>query len=229
MAHEENDWLYFNQIPLTVKAADPSDRARQAAEWIKAPAVMLNDLTKTLSTLLSYCRYHADDPELLEVDSDKIDPMGILPCVINGHLLNDTDTLRIRNSIQATPLNLEFIDDVRKHFHVCCQCSVELQCLRQLTNAVWNYQSELQILADWIEARGVADQTPPQWSAFRTPQEWRTLLGKAGKASSESTWRTYRNKYSHQMNGDKKSVRITRSLANQWGLKLPEFTEGTRN
>ncbi len=74
-----------------------------------------------------------------------------------------------------------------------------------------------------------AKDSLPQWSAFRTPQEWRTLLGKAGKASSESTWRTYRKTYSHQMNGDNKSVRVTRALADQWGLKLPEFTEGTRN
>lgn len=226
MTDEENDWLYFTQIPLTVKAPDPSDRARQAAEWFKTPAVMLNDLTKTLNTLLSCCRYHADDPELLEVDSDEV---GILPYVIEGYLLNDTDTLRIRNSIQATPLNLEFIDDVRKHFHVCCQCSVELQSLRQLTDAVWNYQFQLQILADWIEARGVADQTPPQWSAYRTPAEWRVLLGKAGKANSERTWTDLRKNNSDQMEGDSKSVRITRALAHQWGLKLPEFTEGTRN
>jgi hypothetical protein len=69
----------------------------------------------------------------------------------------------------------------------------------------------------------------PQWSAYRTPTEWRALLGRAGRANSERKWSDLRKKNSDQMDGDTKSVRITRALADQWGLKLPEFTEGTRN
>ena len=74
-----------------------------------------------------------------------------------------------------------------------------------------------------------APQTAPEWSKFRTPIEWRALLEQAGKANAERTWTDLRKKNSDQMEGDTRSVRITRSLANQWGLKLPEFTEGTRN
>ena len=74
-----------------------------------------------------------------------------------------------------------------------------------------------------------ADQSPPEWSNFRLPKDWRALLEKAGKSNSERTWSTLRNKHASQMNGDTKSVRITRALAVQWGLKLPEFNEGTSN
>jgi hypothetical protein len=74
-----------------------------------------------------------------------------------------------------------------------------------------------------------APQTAPEWSKFRAPQEWRRLLGEAGISNSETTWRNHRKKYASQINGDTQNVRITRELANQWGLKLPEFTEGTRN
>lgn len=74
-----------------------------------------------------------------------------------------------------------------------------------------------------------APQTAPVWSYFRPPKVWRPLLVKAGKACSERKWSDLRKNNSDQMEGDSKSVRITRALAHQWGLKLPEFTEGTRN
>jgi hypothetical protein len=83
--------------------------------------------------------------------------------------------------------------------------------------------------ADAVGGGTSAPQTAPEWSDFRPPKVWRPLLVKAGKACSERKWSDLRKDNSDQMEGDKRSVRITRSLANQWGLKLPEFTEGTRN
>jgi len=69
----------------------------------------------------------------------------------------------------------------------------------------------------------------PQWSRHRTPKQWCMLLKEAGQAYSDSTWRNLRKEHADQMDGSKKSVRISRALADKWGLKLPEFTEGTSN
>lgn len=79
---------------------------------------------------------------------------------------------------------------------------------------------------DLLAAVTVKDPLP-QWSAYRTPAAWRGLLERAGKANSERKWSDLRKKNSDQMDGDTKSVRITRALAIQWGLNLPEFAERT--
>ena len=152
--------------PPTIKAPDPSYRATRVAEWLKDPPTMLVHLTETLNALLSCCRYRYFDQAVIEVNSDEIDPMGILVCAIIGQLLTDIEILRIRNSIQATPLNLEFIDDVRKHFVVCIQPPVQLQSLHELTDAITHYKFQLQILADWIEAQAIyLNKKQPQKNA----------------------------------------------------------------
>ncbi len=67
------------------------------------------------------------------------------------------------------------------------------------------------------------------WSSPRSPQAWRKLLDAADQPSSERHWRNLRTKHDTEMesvDGNKKSVRITRQLAECWGLTLPEFAPG---
>lgn len=65
------------------------------------------------------------------------------------------------------------------------------------------------------------------WSDFRSPTQWRHHLKQAGQANSESAWRAHRKQRAHDIDGSAKSCRISRTLAQEWGLLLPEFSELT--
>ena len=71
------------------------------------------------------------------------------------------------------------------------------------------------------------DRTDFTWSDFRTPTQWRHHLKQAGQANSESAWQAYRKQRAHDIDGSAKSCRISRTLAQEWGLLLPEFSELT--
>lgn len=64
-------------------------------------------------------------------------------------------------------------------------------------------------------------------SDYRTPAEWRALRKTKGLSGSERTWAYLRDKHPIDILGEpsneKKSCRLTRSLATKWGLDLPEF------
>jgi len=70
-----------------------------------------------------------------------------------------------------------------------------------------------------------ADSRQPvvEWSNPRSPQQWRLLLKNAGQPHSERGWPVRRRKAGNAITGEPKNCRITRELAAEWGLRLPEF------
>lgn len=70
-----------------------------------------------------------------------------------------------------------------------------------------------------------ADSRQPvvEWSKPRSPQQWRLLLKNAGQPHSERGWPVRRRKAGNAITGEPKNCRITRELAAEWGLRLPEF------
>jgi hypothetical protein len=62
-----------------------------------------------------------------------------------------------------------------------------------------------------------------EWSNPRSPQQWRLLLKNAGQPHSERGWPVRRRKAGNAITGEPKNCRITRELAAEWGLRLPEF------
>ena len=70
-----------------------------------------------------------------------------------------------------------------------------------------------------------ADSRQPvvEWSKPRSPQQWRLLLKNAGQPHSERGWPVRRHKAGNAITGEPKNCRITRELAAEWGLRLPEF------
>lgn len=71
------------------------------------------------------------------------------------------------------------------------------------------------------------DRSDLTWSDFRSPTQWRHHLKQAGQANSESAWQAYRRQRANDIDGSAKSCRISRTLAQEWGLLLPEFSEVT--
>ena len=70
-----------------------------------------------------------------------------------------------------------------------------------------------------------ADSRQPvvEWSKPRSPQQWRLLLKNVGQPHSERGWPVRRRKAGNAITGEPKNCRITRELAAEWGLRLPEF------
>jgi hypothetical protein len=64
---------------------------------------------------------------------------------------------------------------------------------------------------------------PVEWSKPRGPKEWQSLLKNAGQPCSERTWTNRRKEMGDSIRGERKNCRITRELAAEWGLRLPEF------
>ena len=64
---------------------------------------------------------------------------------------------------------------------------------------------------------------------YRTPTEWRELRKEAGLSSSERTWTKIRKKNAAEIQCETGNrggpVRLTRRLAENWGLNLPEFKQ----
>jgi len=68
-----------------------------------------------------------------------------------------------------------------------------------------------------------ADSRQVEWSKPRGPKEWQSLLRNAGQPCSERTWTNRRKEMGDSIRGKRKNCRITRELAAEWGLRLPEF------
>ena len=68
-----------------------------------------------------------------------------------------------------------------------------------------------------------ADSRQMEWSKPRGPKEWQSLLRNAGQPCSERTWTNRRKEMGDSIRGERKNCRITRELAAEWGLCLPEF------
>jgi hypothetical protein len=83
-----------------------------------------------------------------------------------------------------------------------------------------------------FEYAGKAIQTgegrtgPKQYSLFREPQEWLRLRKLKGLSHSRNTWPALVKRYGADIDCEStKSARINVTLAQEWGLKLPEFHE----
>ena len=68
-----------------------------------------------------------------------------------------------------------------------------------------------------------------EWSRFRAPYEWQHLRKCRNLSHSERTWSSLRSRHADDMQGEPgnelRSVRISRCLADSWGLDLPEFQQ----
>ena len=80
------------------------------------------------------------------------------------------------------------------------------------------------VFRDILERR---ENEPVEFSEYRPPKEWRALLADAKRPNSETTWRNLRGRHPDEIEGEpgkgENSVRVSRRLASQWDLKLPEF------
>lgn len=81
--------------------------------------------------------------------------------------------------------------------------------------------------SDSTAKEALQDTTP--MTDYRTPTEWRKLREEAGLSSSERTWTKIRKNNAaeiHCESGNRGGpVRLTRRLAENWGLNLPEFKQ----
>jgi len=72
---------------------------------------------------------------------------------------------------------------------------------------------------------------PVEFSSYRQPTVWRNLRKQSGLADSTGTWTalrrypTLKEHFRGEPGRESKSVAISRWLADQWHLELPEFTQ----
>lgn len=79
----------------------------------------------------------------------------------------------------------------------------------------------LRALADAAEETAAA----VSWSKYRSPQEWRQLIKKAGGPHSETTWTRRRKAFPKHFEGEGKNCRLSREMAERLNLDLPEFKD----
>ena len=79
----------------------------------------------------------------------------------------------------------------------------------------------LRALADAAEETA----TTVSWSNYRSPQEWRQLIKKAGGSHSATTWTRLRRAFPKDFEGEAKYCRLTRAMAERLNLNLPEFKD----
>jgi hypothetical protein len=152
--------------PATIEAPESTDRANKVADWLSDPGRMLADLTETLNELLKHCFYRLWDEgngiewNLLEVIPSHFDEMNLLDICIHMIFEQDATRLRIRNGIEPTPFSPDVIQAVDESFQTYARAHhsnerVSKDTKAKFANAVWHYETELQVLADWIEARAI--------------------------------------------------------------------------
>ena len=120
----------------------------------------------------------------------------------------------------------ELVDELLQPFES------EMAALLELCKRVGLQPSEWKLLTNeqkLFVLRSIQDdESEHQWSHFRSPKEWRAELKDAGRSASEDTWRRLREKHLQEIDGEPKSCRVTRTLADSWGLTLQEFTDEPR-
>ncbi len=146
--------------PPTIEPPTPSDRTDKIVEWLTDPAVMLVDLTETLNQILSACRWRYFDRGVRELIPEKFKDNNLLSVMIDWRFLENAEQAKIRNSIEPTPFSPDVILDVQRHFRTCTTAfhlneKVSLETAHHFTDAISHYEFQLQILADWIEARAI--------------------------------------------------------------------------
>lgn len=179
-----------NQVdPATIKAPESTDRANKAAAWLRDPALMLVDLTETLNELLKYCEYRnwdcGDGPDWkLEVIPEHFKKHNLLDFMIHLRFQQDAALLRIRHGIEPTPFSSDVIQTVEQTFETFAHQfrnneRVSLDSIDRFTFAVFQYETELQILADWIETRAIfrgEKRTPKKTDKTATDDDIMTAM-----------------------------------------------------
>lgn len=146
--------------PPTIKPPEPSDRTDKIVAWLTDPAVMLVDLTETLNQMLSVCRQTVYDGLVYELIPGEFHEKNLLELMIQWGFTECKEQVEIRNSIEPTPFSPGVIHDVERYFRICTTLfarneKVTLETAHHFTNAIHHYKLQLQILADWIEARAI--------------------------------------------------------------------------
>jgi hypothetical protein len=85
---------------------------------------------------------------------------NLLEVVIDWRFLESAEQTKIRNSIEPTPFSPDAILDVERYFRTCTTAfrlneKLPLETAHHFTDAISHYELQLQILADWIEARAI--------------------------------------------------------------------------
>jgi hypothetical protein len=102
-----------------------------------------------------------------ELIPEEFDGHNLLHLTIEWAFLERVEQINIRNSIESTPFSPDVIHDVNRSFMACVNLrkqseGVPLELRYQFEIAISHYELQLQILADWIEARAIfSGKKPP--------------------------------------------------------------------
>jgi hypothetical protein len=147
---------YLESHPWGIEIPAPTDAAELAAQWTNDPMEMLIDLTAGLNSVLCDCRLQFTDTSYGPKTSFYLayvkEPLARVlgPLTQLNHLAR---TAIIRNTIQQTPFNPQTIREL-EHFLLTPVDEPPTQddTLYKLIDA---YQLDLEVLADWIEAKKI--------------------------------------------------------------------------
>jgi len=147
-----------NDEPLTIHTPKPSDRVGKVTAWLADPAIMLGDLTDTLNQVLSLS--HERHDYWVDLIPGLFDSKNLLDVQIAWGFKECAEQVEIRNSLELTPFSPAVVRDVELYFLRCAWASrqkqnVAVETASGFTSAIQNYKLQLQILADWIEARAI--------------------------------------------------------------------------
>ena len=188
--------------PATIKTPEPTHLANTVADWLSDPVLMLVSLTETLNFLLRHCEYECWDVGdwKLEVIPEDFKNHNLLDIFVHLLFEQDAARLRIRNGIEPTPFSIDVIEAVEQTFRTCARefennKTTSPDTIDKFTDAVKRYKTELQILADWIEARAIfLDKKQPQKTRKKSSpnieddvREAMFAVWKAGKKPTKET------------------------------------------
>lgn len=143
--------------PWGIEIPAPTDAAERAARWMKDPMEMLVDLTDGLNIVLCDCHLQFYDTTrgprtafYLAYGSKKSGGEKIRVFVLLTELCR---TAIIRNTIEQTPFNPQTIREL--YLILLGPVDERLKQENVLSKLVDTYQDELEVLADWIEAKKI--------------------------------------------------------------------------
>jgi hypothetical protein len=163
----EADLEELAEAKQTIDPPKPSENSGRAARWIKTPPSMLADLTTALNRILGSCRMRFADSPYLVYEND-----GLKKALDITELIPLCRCVDIRNDIEKTPFGSEVL---QKLFHFLTTPEHEIHELpyRTLSDLIFDCQTHLRNLADWIEAKSIlaGNPAPPRARGNRTLSE----------------------------------------------------------
>ena len=232
--------------PATIEAPESTDRANKVADWLSDPGLMLADLTETLNELLKHCFYQLGDygdglETRLDVIPSHFDEWNLLDIGIHMIFEQDAARLRIRNGIEPTPFSPDVIQAVDESFQTYARAhhsneSVSKDSMVRFTNAVMQYKTELQVLADWIEARAIFQGKKQPKSKPTKPESateddiataFRQLLNDGQKPTNTAVKNHLKEVLKKTIGSDRLNVELQRLRRNQTHKKSAIVAERT--